>query len=528
MEYEEEQEEIVVEYDDDEEEEVEEEVEYYDEEEIMVEDVVEEEEEEEEESYDEEEVVMETSSFRPAPVVAPTSPAPVAISPEPTPSLGAAAAAKSISLDVNLAPSITQNEGDNGALSEKDKRDPSVTGDVKEKQQPQPIPQPEVTGPTDPPGWAVPVQHMEWWAHQKELREQEKWERKKARKHRPFKAEAIAEERRKHQPPPPPHRLKEYMDGRSAKRMLATDDDFAWMPPPDTRLQRSPDGRAATFRTREAQNIYETAVPKRSWSIDEDDDTTTKGGEGETVVSFSQSSWMFPMMTNQPKKDEDNGRGVVQEEFVKDDGQEILEKVVKDDDDDDDGDGDGEKEVVAEDQKEGVSNSSSTSSPTWGNPNVTDETKNRAPTSLASSSSSTTPSSKGSSSSSESIPTENIWEDRKKKKKKRHRNSTEKMESSMETVEESSASARTHVIYIQDDGDQALERVLRNCLDGDGLLYMEDDFQVLEQPDGYFVPSPGVLAILILLILLVAAAISIGLYFYFSGGKYHHKIRRIL
>lgn len=418
---------------------------------------------------------------------------------------------------------------------------------------------PLVAPRSDPPGYAVPqVRQMEWWVYQQNLQQEQKFNAAKRRqllqlqppKLKPGAPKVIPEE------PPQSHSYKDYIRSQKQSRQRRVLDDsdadstFSWVPAP-TRAgvgSTSPSGFLSTYRSRQAQEVFDAAVPKRSWSIDNDeekDDPPTRSEQ--TVVTDFDNSWVMPLPTTKRKEDEEEiDEEVIEDDddeevLVDEDGNTIEEEILEEEVEvDEDGNDIIEEEIVDEEEVVSASSASQTNTSedtqellaknktilnksqhsVHAEPNEFMPPSNKKSVQLPSrmeySSSSATSSSMSGSSSHRRRPTPRMTKaPRSLQPPSSGSNSSSTSYTPSSSATESSGS--TQVIYIRDPRD--LDEIVQKCFDGGRNVQIVDDPNppvVGEDDDSEFVPSKRLLIVLGLLVALVALSIILGVSIYFT------------
>lgn len=361
----------------------------------------------------------------------------------------------------------------------------------------------------DPPGWAGLLKSSrrqpEWWPNEPEERNQEK--------------------------------------GLDTKQSAPNQDDnssfFEWVPPP---LESS---EGFVVRSQATQLIYEMSMPRRSWSVDDDGDTSTAGNSEN--ASITKTSLLPPTPLGMLHSQPDNAKSVSSSDFIE---EELIEEEVYSEDMEDVVDEETieeeiltadeetlDEEIVEEIEEEEESSGSNMSSsylssnsssfqmsrdaPPPPSPRFMSsaptlvEDPMMAPTSVRSSANSIHKSlgnentgnifeadfSGFGESASEGMGTAAKSSSTRSSTAERNGSTT----TSGSTTSSGTTSESTRVIYIEDDRD--LERIAEE------YDFLADEFQITSEDDDYFVPSRGVLTILCLMIVVVAQAIGIALYF---------------
>lgn len=315
------------------------------------------------------------------------------------------------------------------------------------------------------------------------------------------------------------------------QRQKERDDYFNWVPTPMDSTRRD-------VRSRDAQHVFESTIPKRSWSIEEDDTGS---------LATTNNSW-FPRApaplnaeTNIENKAEDDEETIeeeiieeefsdedeeVIEEFIDEEEEEVIdEEILEESIEEEEGETIEDDVFLEEIAIDGDALSRSSSSSTLSPSSVTSASKpfsskrskqnkgsKQKKPSLPPVREPTKSDASSSSSSSYSSARRGKNNRRGGRKKRPSKGRSQRHDNSSVGYSVSSESLSTQVIYIQDDSQ--LEGIIEGC---EGEVVIEDDFQVVDKKFGVFVPSRGVLLIMVLVIVLVAQVIGIGLYFLARG-----------
>ncbi len=397
----------------------------------------------------------------------------------------------------------------------------------------------------DPPGWAVPLNHarqLEWWAKEQKQHQQEQVESLT------IKVDAtVTPLPTKVSPSSQPlHRYDDYIEATKAQSTDNDDDAFSWVPPPSTSaMHRSPDGRDLTYRTLEAQRVYETAVPGRSWAVEDDDEPMH--AEQTVVTDYTHNSWIVaPSKLEQVEKEEqlqDDDEEIIEEEEEEEEiildeetiEEEIIEEVSSH------GDGGIEEEFVDEEEimeeeevisESGSSPRSSFSSQPFSSLLPPESEKSVSLKSLSSSSQLSKPSSflppKSStlqsiskrapeavvsrhSESSTSRSAKHYSQSSSSSRSGKPTSSNSKNNNSTIADEITEASGSTQILYIRDPHD--LDEIVQKCFNGN-VLVEDEKPPILEEE--FYVPSKVVLVLMTSLVLLLSLGIGVGLFFYFQ------------
>ena len=411
---------------------------------------------------------------------------------------------------------------------------------------------------SDPPGFDIPqVRQMEWWLYRHQLNQKDTYSNAKSRQ----LVEQIP-------PPPPPlppaarnltphdqkqaHSYKEYI--RARRRKVGRDMDesdsetvFSWVPMVvPGKGKTSPYGTPSNYRSLAAQEIFSSAVPKRSWSTENEDhnDDPPTHSEQTVITNFEDSSWVMPLPTKEragivvnkevgTSKDEEiveDEEETVEEVLVDDDGNSIEEEILEEDVVvDDDGNEIIEEEVSAsesstsEDTQEllaenkvilnshrSISVSSATSSSHEPNPFMPPKStfaqkQLQAPRSI-------------SSRSSRDVTVKDLTTRQEEKDSGTSSVSSSSSTRSSRRSNTNSAtedSGSTQIIYVRDPRD--LDEIVEKCFDGGKHVRIVDDPNPPADDDSDYVPSKQMLIFLCLLVVLVALSIILGTAIYFKG-----------
>lgn len=407
---------------------------------------------------------------------------------------------------------------------------------------------PLVAPRSDPPGYEVPeVRQMEWWIYRQKLQQQEKLELAKRRELSKPATPQIPYTPESHPTPgapnitpnelPQSHSYKEYIRTQRKKLERGTDHDdnestFSWIPPPARGQggQLSPLGIPSNYRSREAQQVFDSSVPKRAWSIDKDekgDGPSTRTEQDEGTMDYD-SSWVMPRPTTTRY---DKGKDSKEKENIKDqkdvfhDEEEIIEDEEVDEEVlvDDDGNTIEEEtleEDVTEDDHEVIEEEVSASSQS----STSEDTHELFAKNNSNLNMSNPVSQSNLLTTSDSNPNSFMPPGDMQKLSARGQSIYSSMSSSHEsskshvTISESTeTSGSTQVIYIRDPRD--VDEIVKKCFDGGQNVQIVDDPNPplkVDDDDSDFVPSQQLLIALGLLVTMVALSIVLGVSIYFK------------
>ena len=409
---------------------------------------------------------------------------------------------------------------------------------------------------SDPPGFDIPqVRQMEWWLYRHQI--QDTYSTSKRRQL----------EREVQIPPPlsvplPPvgpnvtphdqkqsHSYKEYIRARRKKVGRDMDESdsetiFSWVPnvAPGTG-NASPYRTPSNYRSLAAQEAFAAAVPKRSWSTENEhhnDDDPPTHSEQTVMTNFEDSSWVMPLPTkaragivvnkevgapNDEESVDDEEETVEEEVLVDDDGNSIEEEILEEDVIvDDDGNEIIEEEIsssessTSEDTQELLAEnkvilnsqrsisaaSSVTSSSHEPNPFMPPKSaiapkQLKAPSSI-------------SSRSSRDVTVTTRQEEKNPVTSSVISSSRSSRRSTTNSSTEDSGSTR--IVYVRDPRD--LDEIVAKCFDGATNVRIVDDPNPQADDDSDYVPSKQMLIFLCLLVVLVALSIILGTAIYFK------------